>query len=168
MKKPVLFLSALLLLTFAFQSCEECKEPLPYCAKVTKVVVTQFPTTNGSDPWDNTATNRADIFIRFWDMSSEVTGEPVKIYEFVSFIQNAQPSEPHTFDLSDTDLCLSPTTMYRLSLYDEDDSNNPKTDIQLVEGINFTPYDVDGSELPNPIILAKDGTTIEVHVEYLK
>ncbi len=167
MKKSILFFTTLLLLAFAFQSCEECKEPLPYCAKVTKVVVTQFPTTNGPIPWDDNGT-QTDLFIRFWDMSSEVGGEPVKIYEFASFIQNAQPTEPHTFDLSDTDLCLSPTTTYRLSLYDEDDDANPKTDVQIIEGINFTPYDVDGSEFPNPIILAKDGTTIEVHVEYLK
>lgn len=167
MKNLLFSLAALALLACCSQGCES-KENAPLYAKVTKVVVKQFPVTNGSAFWDGDSDPLPELYIRFWDKVTDAGGTPVMIYEYPSFIDDADPGATHTFDLAGSDVRFYPGLKYRLSLYDEDDLDDPKIDFDIVEGIDFVAYETGEEDPVSPIVLAKDGTVFEVYVDYVK
>lgn len=166
MKKFIFSFAILLLLTvLILPGCR--KDDLNY-ARVTKVVVTEFPATRpDGTPWDmGTA---ADIYIRFVDLPAGSSNTNIIVYEYPDYIATANPFDSHAFDLAAfPDVFLLPGVEYRFALRDEDPPLGTKTNTESMGSINFTiPESKSNDDPSNPILLSGDGISVEIYVEYV-
>lgn len=167
MKKSVFSFATLVLFsTFILPGC--CKEEpddLQY-ARVSRIVVTEFPPTKpDGSAWDSNGTV-ADLFVRLWDEpNNNGSNPPILLYE-ADYIPSSSPFEAHTFTLGSEEVYLLPINRYSLSFHDSD--NQSQTVFEDIGSLDLEIQDLNREgEQVNPIVLSGNGISVEVYVEYI-
>jgi len=98
----------------------------PTKIKITDVVVTRFPASDGGASWD--IFDGPDIYFEIFDGS-------VLLYSHPTFIEDADPTVDYSFNFSTIDI-TDVTGEHTIQLMDYDDFSND----DFMGGIKFTPY----------------------------
>lgn len=134
----------------------DCSQQVtPSAVRINSITVTGFPATDtGGAGWD--LTSGADLLCEVRLGSTVIWASP-------TFIQNANPSEDHTFTPNPVISLANPTSQYSLTLYDYDDFDAN----DWMGGVNFTPY-YSSNDFPTTLVLAPAGSdvTFTVSVSY--
>lgn len=127
----------------------------PSAIRVNAVTVTSFPAANGGASWDTDS--GPDIY-------PEIKLGPVVIWTAPEPIQDADPAQDHTFTLDPTFDLNSPTSLYTITLFDQDDLDPD----DVMGSVEFTPYSSTNA-FPSTLTIAPAGAevTFTMEVSYI-
>lgn len=133
----------------------DCSQQItPSKIRISRIEVTRFPATDNGAGWD--FTSGPDIY-------PIIAKNNNLLWEYPSFIQNADPSTNHSFDVNPVFDLESPNDQYAISLYDYDDFDND----DFMGGILFTPYS-SNNKFPSTFTLDAGGdVAFKVYVSYV-
>jgi len=158
--KPKYF--AFLYLTILLVSCSKDESKIASTAKITRIQINHYPTTNGAIPWDDPIIGSAtgpDVKWRIFDSQNvfnglyieDVNGDTL-VYTQSLPIYLDNPTQQHTVQLWDVD--------------DIDGSDFGSND-DLMKSLTFTPWSSEDDKDRDALIVYDGNTEIILDVEYL-
>jgi hypothetical protein len=152
--------AVVLLLSLFFVRCDKGNPAAPDSMEITQIKVTKFPEFNGSSAWDDPwigATTTPDPYLLIFTSDTITTAH---------FEDEANTTLQYFFD--------TPIAIYRtedqqyIQMWDKDDldwSDSGSPD-DFMNGLTFIPWQAEGDEQREQIILANDELEMTLYVRY--
>lgn len=156
-KNPLIFL----FLACLFGCTEESVKRVS-TVKITRIVVNEYPLTNGAVPWDDPFIGSATGP----DVSWKITG-PQTISSGVYF--DDTDGDTLIFNISSSVYLDKPSEQYTIQLWDIDDLDGSDlgSSDDLMKSLTFTPWRSEEDEDRDAIIVYDNNAEIIIDIEYL-